>query len=666
MNRIRREETVDDELKRKLAASLDGPTDGPADPAVVAELDRNPQAREFVKGLYAMDKALRNWPKTKAVTSRDADAWEQFALAIEAKLGEAPWEKSDNGSGFDPLKPIVFGDDEVTASPRERERDHNRERSSSKQQESKTEKKSMAQSQDDNNDDDLEGLAALTRTSAVAGSVSIPPPPVRPGPALVDDKMDESSGVVDIKQLAELALKQPPAPSLESLRGDSAPEAKSSASDSAKAKTEAKTKSSTATAASSKSAANDDAKAAPARSIAEAREAKEKKPNTFAIVAFTAIAAAAVSGIAVSQFNRGSGANQQSSAPTVATTTSFESSNTNRQEVRRATESIDRTTEGVEMRQAAAPTPAQDMAATTVTAPPQAPQGDNDNTVGGADLPVGAPSGAQGAMQQTMVAAIPAPTVVAPPSTVAPVNANPPAPGATTPHDERQQSPSPDPVVVATASDTHNNEAENSPSPSAERLRRNATVVTPSREVQTQPRPVVAVNSQPTQPTTTRPTQSEQHTTTARATPTPSPTPAPTTTPAPTGPANPLTQRMRDAVGGSAPTLGNLVPTQNPTAHTTTPTTPSGNLPERPTSAQVSAAMSPLAGQVRACTQGQLGTATVALQIANTGNIVNASVSGFSPAINSCIQNVVRRAHFSPFTRPTVSIVYPFRILPPQ
>ena len=73
----------------------------------------------------------------------------------------------------------------------------------------------MSQSNDQDNEDDLEGLAALMRPSRTGSSASVPPPPVsvRPGPALTDDAMDESSGIVDIKHLAAIAKRAsvPPA-----------------------------------------------------------------------------------------------------------------------------------------------------------------------------------------------------------------------------------------------------------------------------------------------------------------------------------------------------------------------------------------------------------------------------------------------------------------------
>lgn len=93
----------------------------------------------------------------------------------------------------------------------------------------------------------------------------------------------------------------------------------------------------------------------------------------------------------------------------------------------------------------------------------------------------------------------------------------------------------------------------------------------------------------------------------------------------------------------------------------------SEDLPERPSRSQITATMAPLAPAVRACAQGQTGTATVALVINGDGSVANASVTGpFNPTVNNCIVGVVRRARFPRFRRPSIPLVYPFSIQPPQ
>ena len=53
---------MDDELKRKIAATLDQPNDSATDPVVVAAMEKDPQAKRYAKGLRSVDKALRQWP----------------------------------------------------------------------------------------------------------------------------------------------------------------------------------------------------------------------------------------------------------------------------------------------------------------------------------------------------------------------------------------------------------------------------------------------------------------------------------------------------------------------------------------------------------------------------------------------------------------------------
>ena len=95
---------------------------------------------------------------------------------------------------------------------------------------------------------------------------------------------------------------------------------------------------------------------------------------------------------------------------------------------------------------------------------------------------------------------------------------------------------------------------------------------------------------------------------------------------------------------------------------------PAADLPERLSRPQVSGVMTPLASGARACTQGQTGTAPVAITIGNDGVVRAASVSGQfagTPA-GDCIANLVRRAHFPAFRQPQASFVWPFVILPPR
>lgn len=172
---------MDDALKLKIAASLDLPTDAAADPDVARALDDDPDARAFARDLHTLDHALRAWPATK----RSDAEWERFAARLDAKLEEAAKERAKVRKGKkvsnpepDPAAVPVF-EDGSTQAP-----------------ESK-----LVMSEPQENDADLENLAALTRTSTVPSGVSVTS--VRP--SLTDAVDDTSSGIVDIKKLAEMA-----------------------------------------------------------------------------------------------------------------------------------------------------------------------------------------------------------------------------------------------------------------------------------------------------------------------------------------------------------------------------------------------------------------------------------------------------------------------------
>lgn len=172
---------MDDALKLKIAASLDLPTDAAADPDVARALDDDPEARAYARDLHTLDHALRAWPKSQRT---DAE-WERFAARLDAKLEEAAKERAKVRKGKkvsnpepDPAAVPVF-EDGSTQAP-----------------ESK-----LVMSEPQENDADLENLAALTRTSTVPSGV--PVTSVRP--SLTDAVDDTSSGIVDIKKLAEMA-----------------------------------------------------------------------------------------------------------------------------------------------------------------------------------------------------------------------------------------------------------------------------------------------------------------------------------------------------------------------------------------------------------------------------------------------------------------------------
>lgn len=193
---------MDDALKLKIAASLDLPTDAAADPEVARALDEDPDARAFARDLHTVDRALRAWP----TRSRTDAEWEKFAARLDAKFEEAARERAKVRKGKkvshaepDPAAVPVF-EDGSTQAP-----------------ESK-----LVMSEPQENDADLENLAALTRTSTVPSGVSVGS--VRP--SISDAVDDTSSGIVDIKKLAEMARAEAEKPAEKPApRADAKPEA---------------------------------------------------------------------------------------------------------------------------------------------------------------------------------------------------------------------------------------------------------------------------------------------------------------------------------------------------------------------------------------------------------------------------------------------------------
>ncbi len=90
-------------------------------------------------------------------------------------------------------------------------------------------------------------------------------------------------------------------------------------------------------------------------------------------------------------------------------------------------------------------------------------------------------------------------------------------------------------------------------------------------------------------------------------------------------------------------------------------------LPERPTRGQITSVLSGLNNAVRTCTNGQMGTAPVAVVIRNDGLVMSARVSGLfaGTAAGECISAVVSRAQFPRFRGNEIRITYPYVVQPP-
>jgi hypothetical protein len=514
---------VDDELKRQIAASMDLAADAEADARVVRAMTEDPAVEAWARGLYTVDHALRAWPEAR----RGEKSWGRMADRIRKRLEGA---KGRGGRAVTPedeafIAAPTFDDD--AAPPREQQ---------------------ITMSETNEHDADLEGLAALTRISQVPGAMpSTPPKSV--GPSLLDAPDDTSSGLVDMKSLAQLTREAaasipPPAP---------VPAAAPAAVEKPAPRKAEKT---------------DDvmvkAKPAPV-ALPDVSEAPRKGGNTW----LGALGGMAVTAAAFMFFARGG-----AYAP-----------------------SVDSASQAVN-----AP------AAPAVTAQPAL-----------AEAPAPSPTAATAPAQPTESAPAPPPPEAAPvPVVVAPA-------------------PEPTPAAVPAG--------PAAPAPIDVRHERSRT--TTARVVA--PAPAAAAPTPPPAPAAP----------VAQAAPArPAATAAPAAAAAPGGrPAN-VDDLINRAAGGNAA----------PAAAAPTAAAPAQELPERPTRQQITSVMGGLNSAVRACAQGQTGTAPVAVVIANDGSVRSASVSGqfAGGPIGECIQGVVNRAHFPAFRANESRVTWPFVILPPR
>ncbi len=215
---------MDDHLKLKIAASLDLPADAAADPDVARALHEDPAAGDYARSLHTLDRALRTWPVR---TRSDADD-EAFLRRLDAKLDEAVRERAKARKGKKVSAPAE--PDYAAAPVFEDDPSPNRES-----------KQPMSEPQE--HDADHENLAALTRVSTVPARVSAVPS-MRPSLASISDAVDDtSSGIVDIKKLAEMAREEAAKPVAKveekpAAKADEKPVAKAEEKPAAKAKTD--------------------------------------------------------------------------------------------------------------------------------------------------------------------------------------------------------------------------------------------------------------------------------------------------------------------------------------------------------------------------------------------------------------------------------------------
>jgi hypothetical protein len=648
---------VDDKLKRELAAAVDR---GASDASTQKIVARDPQARAYFEGLLVVDRVLRAWPER----GFDAASTDRLVDAVLARLDEP------SRDDFDPLAAPFADEREAQRTPRQ-----------------DSEQQAMSQSKDQDHEDDLEGLAALMRPSRSGSTASVPPPPlsVRPGPALTDDAMDESSGIVDIKHLAEIAKRAsvPPPSTAEVSTAQGKPEDKAEKADvkaEAKAdrsddkapsqkddrKGESKTEK-----ASSKSASEDKGVAKKSGAKSEEKDEKEER-RAQAVPPASAAAPAEKKGTSPIVYLLGLG---------IAAGGAFFLGRQGQQST------------SASLNAESAPQTA--PAVSTVTAGPRPEE---------RGAPLAAPSGASGSASasnesaarepEQAPAAIPAPQ--APAAPVAPAAETQPS-SSTSPSAPEQ--PSAPPASSATVGGAIGASAQESRPAStgaasagldcegsAQRGARRGgeserssaaarAVAEPSSGASAQgsrAAPAGATAAAPARTTNVAAAAENRaraagagatSTTGAAGSATGSAPAGPSANsasvaaaPAPARPAASVEELMRRATGQD-----------RAEAQQQSQASASAALPLQLTTTMVRTTMAPFNAAVRACAQGQTGAATAVLTVNGDGTVANVVVSSpWGSGPNDCISNRLRTARFPAVQRPSSRIVVPFTVNPSQ
>jgi hypothetical protein len=84
------------------------------------------------------------------------------------------------------------------------------------------------------------------------------------------------------------------------------------------------------------------------------------------------------------------------------------------------------------------------------------------------------------------------------------------------------------------------------------------------------------------------------------------------------------------------------------------------HLPDEPSRQDVIAGLNQLRGELSECSKGRSGTAEIDLTIASSGSVTYALIAGDYAGTpqGSCIARTIRGAHFEPFTKPRVRVLY--------
>jgi hypothetical protein len=179
---------------------------------------------------------------------------------------------------------------------------------------------------------------------------------------------------------------------------------------------------------------------------------------------------------------------------------------------------------------------------------------------------------------------------------------------------------------------------------------RSAATVGDSEVPQLAPRAVVAAPLAPVAPPQVTPV---------------APAPAEPAAAAPTAPdvaapqaAAPDEAKVVPAAGRDArPALGSARPAPKRTRHTSIDIS---HLPDEPSRQDVIEGLNQLRGELSECSKGRSGTAEIDLTIAGSGAVTYALIAGDYAGTpqGSCIARTIRSAHFEPFKKPRVRILY--------
>ena len=115
---------------------------------------------------------------------------------------------------------------------------------------------------------------------------------------------------------------------------------------------------------------------------------------------------------------------------------------------------------------------------------------------------------------------------------------------------------------------------------------------------------------------------------------------------------------LDEALGGGGPSVRTPAPAPAPA---------SPDLPDAPRRSNVAQTLGRLVGPMRLCAAEKTGVAMATISLVSSGRVESVSVSGApfgGTREGACMESVIRRARFEPFSRPRFEVRYPFSIRP--